>query len=185
MVIKKLDLTRPKKIERLTKAERADLAFDLINAFSLVRNPLTTSLLLQDLLTAAEIKNLSKRLRIAKLILSGKKQEEIIDDLHCSFATISKVRQWLDEGGAGFRQTIEKLPKKTKPFKLERSYLGYGFPQLLAWGYLSHVNDQEKKRVENLLNNAQKKKIIFDDIQKFADEEFRNIHKRKRSKKYR
>ena len=183
MIKKKLDLTRSKKIERLTKEEQADLAFDLINAFSLIKNPLSASLFLQDLLTQAEVKNLSKRLRIAKLVLSGYRQEEIIKELHCSFATIAKVKDWLDEGGDGFRETIRKLPKKTKPFKLERGYLGYGWPQLLAWGYLAYVDDKERKRVENLLKNAEKKKELFAEIQKEADEEYRNIYRRKNSKK--
>ena len=68
--------TKSKRLEKLTRNEQADLTFDLINAFSLVKNPLSTSLLLQDLLTALEIKNLSKRLRIAKFLLAGKKQDK-------------------------------------------------------------------------------------------------------------
>ena len=63
---------KPKRLEKLSKDQQEDLVFDLINAFALTKDPLSSSLLIQDLLTASEIKNLSKRLRIAKLLLKNK-----------------------------------------------------------------------------------------------------------------
>lgn len=107
--------------------------FDLINAISLVKTPTETALLLKDLLTSKEIKNLAKRLRIAKLHLIGKTEREIADELHCSFATISKVNTWLNEGGEGLRKVISKLPTKYKiPKNLPRIPLEFQLPRLIS-----------------------------------------------------
>lgn len=165
---------RAKRLEKLSKEEQADLVFDLINAFALAKDPLSSSLLLQDLLTAMEIKNLSKRLRIARLLLSGKKQEEIIEDLHCSFGTISKVKSWLEEAGEGLKRIIKKLPKKRKKFEFRKDALGYyGLPQILIGTYLNSLEASERKRMENFLKKAEKKDKLYKAIQKVIDEEFR------------
>ncbi len=165
--------TKSKRLEKLTRNEQADLTFDLINAFSLVKNPLSTSLLLQDLLTALEIKNLSKRLRIAKFLLAGKKQDKIIEELHCSFGTIAKVKSWLEEAGEGLKDVVKKLPKRREKFKLIRDYYGYGLPQILIGTYLNHLEERERKRVEDLLQNAEKKKKVFAVIQELVNEQFK------------
>src|SRR3990172_5004862 len=98
--------------EKFSKEKRLELMFDLINSFRIVKNPIETADFLQDLLTSKEIKNLSIRLRIAKLLLSGNTHEEIVKTLHCSFATVAKVSSWLSQGGKGFKEVISKLPVK-------------------------------------------------------------------------
>ena len=74
---KRTILEKPKRLDKLTKTDHEGLVFDLINAFAVVNNPTDSALLMHDLLTKSEINNLSKRLRIAKLILSGKTHDEI------------------------------------------------------------------------------------------------------------
>src|SRR3989344_1336213 len=121
-----------KKIDKMSNEEKMDLMLDLIYAFGIVRKPLETAVFLQDLLTANEIRNLSIRLRIAKLLLFGKNQREIIDELHTSFATINKVKVWIDRGGEGFKNVIGELPLKWDiPKKLPRGPLEYHLPQAL------------------------------------------------------
>ena len=172
---------KAKRLEKLSKKEQADLIFDLINAFALVKDPLSSSLLLQDLLTAMEIKNLSKRLRIAKLLLSGKKQEEIIKELHCSFGTIAKVKSWLEEAGEGLRKIIKKLPQKRKKFEFKKDVLGYyGLPQILIGSYLNDLEDSERKRVEDLLKSIEKKDELFKVIQKAIDDDFKEAKPHKK-----
>jgi len=60
-MVNKTFYSKPRRLEKLTKAELVELVFDLINSFRLVSNPKETAHFLQDLLTAKEIKNLSKR----------------------------------------------------------------------------------------------------------------------------
>src|SRR3989344_8763183 len=93
---------RVKRLEKLSKEEQLDITFDLINAISLVKGSEETALLLEDLLTAAEVKNLGKRLRIAKFLIAGKTHLEIVEQLRCGFATVAKVNMWLNQRGEGF-----------------------------------------------------------------------------------
>lgn len=101
---------RPKRLEKMSKEDQLDLMFDLINAFRLVKTPLETALLMQDLLTASEIKHLAKRLRIAKLLLDSETHRDIAGQLHCSLATVTKVSIWINQGGEGLKDVIAKLP---------------------------------------------------------------------------
>ena len=103
---------RVKRLEKLSKEQQLDITFDLINAISLVKGAEETALLLQDLLTSVEVKNLGKRLRIAKLLITGKTHLEIVEEVHCSFASVSKVNMWLNQRGEGFKRIIAKLPKQ-------------------------------------------------------------------------
>src|SRR3990172_6434224 len=98
--------------EKFSKEKRLELMFDLINSFRIVKSPVETADFLQDLLTAKEIKNLAKRLRIAKLLLNNVTYEEIVRTVHVSYATIAKVSVWLSQGGEGFKKVIARLPVK-------------------------------------------------------------------------
>ena len=169
---------KAKRLEKLSKKDQADLVFDLINAFALTKDSLSSSLLLQDLLTAIEIKNLSKRLRIAKLIIKGKTQREIIENLHCSFATVARVKSWLKEAGEGLRGIIKKLPQRKKEFEFKKDALGYyGLPQILIGTYLNSLEASERKRIGGFLKNAKKKDQLYKAIQDVVNEDFREDFK--------
>ncbi|MEK7521396.1 MAG: Trp family transcriptional regulator [Patescibacteria group bacterium] len=83
-----------KRVDKTPSYLKADITFDLVNAFGLVKNPTEAALLLQDILTEKEFTNLGKRLRIAKELLSGAKHEQIIEDYHCGFSLISNKGGW-------------------------------------------------------------------------------------------
>jgi len=165
-----------KRLNKLSKDKELDLVFDLINAISLVNDSKKAALLLQDLLSPAEIKNISKRLRIAKLLVEGKTQEEIIDEMHCSFGTISKMSLWLHEAGIGVKEVIRKLPKRQEgvDFVGQRFRL-YRMPEAIWEDYLNLKSAIQRKRVEDLMKNTKIKKELFDKIQKSIEE----IYKRK------
>lgn len=171
----------PKRLEELSKSQQEELVFDLINAFASVKDPLNAALLIQDLLTASEIKNISKRLRIAKLLLAGRTHEEIREELRCSFATVTKVRAWLEEAGDGLKRVIQKLPEKSKRYEIKKGILGhYPLPLVLISAYLNHLPASERKLVEGLLANAKRKEEIFQAIQQTVDREFARKHKTSR-----
>lgn len=149
---------KEKGLDRFTKDSQQDLVFDLINAFSLANNPTDSALLLQDLLTEDEVRDLSKRLRIAKLLLSGKTHEEIVQQLHCSYATVTKVRIWLSGAGDGLKKVISRLPERRKVEIPKRAPgVGYGLPDILAYYATSGLKSSENKRLEKFMQNMKAK----------------------------
>ena len=164
----------PKRINKFSKEDTISLTFDLINAFSMVKTPYETTLLMQDLLTASEVEQLAKRLRIAKLLLSGETQREISKELHCSLATITKVSAWLNQGGEGLKKIINKLPKEYElPKKLPRGPIEFYLPQLLsAIGQYSLAKYQVGP-TKNFIENMQNKKITDKVLQEAFDQEFK------------
>lgn len=148
---------KPKRIEKISREEKVDLMFDLINSFSSLKSPAEAADFLEDLLTANEIKNLSVRLRIAKLLLGDKPQREISTKLHTSLATINKVNVWLNSGGEGFKRVIAKLPLKwEKPANIPHGLVEFHLPELLlATSQYIVANNQEKvpkKLIEKMVN---------------------------------
>lgn len=164
---------KEKRVEKFSPDEQAGLVFDLINAFALMKTPADSALLLQDLLTEKEIRNLAKRLRIAKLLLQGKAYEEIVSSLHCSYATVTKVGIWLNNAGEGFKMVIQRLPKrrgKYVPKKLPG--VGYGLPQILLYFASDYLNSKEKKRLEKFLGDMRAKSATDKDFREEVDSSF-------------
>lgn len=172
-------LYKEKKFEKFSLEEQQDLVFDLVNAFALANDPLNSALLLQDLLTEVEVKNLAKRLRIAKLILNGKTQEDIVRELHCSFATTAKVRMWLDNAGEGLRKVIKKLPERREVYIPKRTPgVGYGLPDILAYYASSALKASERKRLDKFLQNMRSKTSVDRDLREETNLEFSRLNKR-------
>ena len=181
MVYKYYD-EKPKRLEKLSKDAQEDLLCDLINAFSVIKSPTESALFVQDLLTQNEAKVLSKRLRVAKLLLQGKSYEEIKTELHNSFATIAKVGYWLQRSGEGFRAVVKKLPQKTKTKhwseytrwdKAKRQYPSFLWPDVLLEEAIKSANKKDKERLRKVLKNLDQKSGIHKKIQELIDEEYR------------
>ena len=162
---------KAKRFEKLSKEELLDLFFDLINAFRLVKTPIETTLLIQDLLTASEIKNLAKRLRIAKLLLVGSTQREIVQKLHCSLATVTKVSIWLDQKGEGFKNVVSKLPARYKfPKKLPPGPLEYHLPQILMAVVDNSLAKHQKDKLEEFAKNVEGKRALDESLREITNE---------------
>jgi len=163
-----------KRIEKLKREELLELLFDLINAFRFVTTPLETAFFIQDLLTANEIKNLAKRLRIAKLLLEGKTQREIAMEVKVSLATVTKVNLWLLQGGEGFRKVIGKLPKKYQlPKKLPPRPLSFNLPETLLTLASYSLAKNQQKNLEKFLEGVEDKQILDKSLREAFNEEFR------------
>lgn len=174
-----------KRVNKLSKNKELDLIFDLINAISLVNNPEKASLLLQDLLTPVEIKNISKRLRIAKLLVGGITQKEITDEMHCSFATISKMSIWLEEAGFGVKEVVTKLPKRQEEVDfVGNRFRQYRLPEAIWEDYLNLKAFTQRKRVEDLMKNSELKKELFDKIQEAVEDIYKKKPKNKSRRKH-
>lgn len=163
-----------KRVDRLSKEEKIDLMFDLINAFKVVRNPSETALFLQDLLTASEIENLAKRLRIAKLLLSGMSHREIAVKLKCAAATVTKVNIWLNQGGDGFKNVISKLPLKWKmPEDAKGIPIEFQGPQVLAKVAKYAVATKQRKPVQKFIEKIESKKLTDKKLRKALGEYYK------------
>lgn len=165
---------KEKRPDRLPQWLEQDLVFDLINAFVEAKSSRDVTLLLRDLFTTKEIRNLAKRLRIAKRLLSGKKYDEIVGELHCSIGTIAKVRIWLDSGGEGLQRIIMKLPKRTAKPGRPGGIPGYRLPQLLLAGVQEMVYKRAQGKLDNFLDKMAEKGILDKNIREQLSEEFRN-----------
>lgn len=183
---------KPKRLEKLSKDERADLLRDLVNAFSSLKTPTEAALFIQDLLTEKEVTNISKRLRIAKLFLKGRTYEEIEKELHTSHGTIARIGSWLAQKGDGFRLIIKRLPKKAKVKdwreysqwdKFKRGHPMYFWPELLLEEVVKTANKKEKERLRKVLKNLDHKSALHKKLQELIDEEYREKRSaRKRAK---
>lgn len=150
-----------KRIDKLSNDEKLDLFLDLIYSFSIIRKTNETAIFLQDLLTTNEVRNLSVRLRIAKLLLAGYTYQEIIDTLHVSNSTVYKVSVWLEQGGDGFKNVISKLPIKwEKPKKLPPGPIEFHLPALLAALVEYKMSERGMKTVRKFSSNLEEKKLI-------------------------
>ena len=107
--------TKNMAFDRISKKERNEIIFDLIYAIVNCKNVEEAAVFIEDLLTESELEFISRRLRIAKLLIDGKTYEDIKDILHVSDSTIAKIAAWLSGKGDGFRKAIKAFPKEIKP----------------------------------------------------------------------
>lgn len=66
----------------------------------------------EDVCTINELKDLSSRLEVARLLKEGKVFNEIIKITGASSATIGRVNKCLRYGPGGYKSILEKLEKK-------------------------------------------------------------------------
>ena len=168
-------MARIRKIEKLSKAEQENLLFDLVHAIVQTRDVNEAVLFLRDLLTKSEITVLSKRLRIAKLLIAGESYESIEAKLKVSHSTIAKIAAWLTDRGEGFRKIISKIPKEEKSIdrayvsdwnKIKRRHGLYFWPELLLEEIIKSSNGKQKKRISNALEQLDEKNELHRKLEK-------------------
>lgn len=67
---------------------------------------------LGDLLTPTEKTMVAKRLAIAAMLSKGYSGKEIGDVLKVSQTTVTHIKNWLEEGGEGYKMAVKKLSEK-------------------------------------------------------------------------
>lgn len=161
-----LGMQKIQRLDKLSKKEQEELVYDLVHAVSTANSVGEAALFLQDILTQREMKNLSKRLRIAKLLLAGMTYEQIEQSLHVSHGTVAKVAFWLTEKGDGFRKVIKRLPQKDVEKKwfersewdnIKRRYSIYFWPELLREEVIKSANKRQKERIKETIDNLEEK----------------------------
>lgn len=173
--MKKLYLQRDQRIDKLSREEHEGLVLDLVNAIVGAKSVIDAALFLQDLLTKSEMKVLSKRLRIAKLLIQGMDYREIENSLHVSHSTIAKIAAWLSERGEGFRRIINSLPKQFNETSwkeisewdnFKRRYSLYFWPEILLEEIIKGANNRQKDRIKGVLERLEEKSELHRKIEK-------------------
>lgn len=80
-----------------------------LEALAVCRDEVSADELMRDLLTDTERIVIAKRMAIALLLSHGYGYTEVANILKVSPPTISKVKRWLDERGAGFRKVLSLM----------------------------------------------------------------------------
>lgn len=65
----------------------------------------------RDLCTIDEIKSMSERWQIVKMLEKGKSYRNIAEKLNVSTTTVSRVALWLNNGEGGYRLVSNRLNK--------------------------------------------------------------------------
>lgn len=157
--------------DKLSPEAQQDLLYDLLYAFSLLKNFDDAAQFITDLLTRDEVRFLSKRLRIAKLLLLGENYREIEAVLKVSHATIAKVSAWLGEKGEGFRKIIMKIPtrKRAKHWAEKggfmKSHPSSFWPQLMSERLEQKAIRNRDLKLRGVLGSLDSKDVLLHRLQ--------------------
>lgn len=177
------------RISKLSKKEQEKLILEFCEAFVAIKNTREAASFVKDLLGRQEIEMLAKRLRIAKLLLEGKKYEEIGDELRVSFGTIARVNLWLKTSGEGYR-LIAKRTKKRKESEVElmvkesldgyiRARSSYYWPYFLWKEVMRNLNQRKRERFQKILAQSEEKEEMYQEF----DQLLQDIYGKKKQSK--
>ena len=68
----------------------------------------------EDICTISELKALSQRLEVARMLGDGHTYDDIVERTGASTATISRVKRCLNYGADGYKIVIDRLDKQEK-----------------------------------------------------------------------
>lgn len=66
----------------------------------------------EDVCTISELKALSQRLQVAKMLQAGRTYQQIESDTGASTATISRVKRFLQYGAGGYGLVLSRLKEQ-------------------------------------------------------------------------
>jgi len=88
--------------------QKTDNLFEAILSLETVKE---AEAFFRDLCSIDEIKFMSERWEIAKLVYKGLPYRKISDKLNVSTTTVSRVALWLNNGEGGYKAVLDKLNK--------------------------------------------------------------------------
>lgn len=161
---------------RLSEKERQNLMIYLCHALSSLKNPEEAAQFLTDLISPQETEMLAKRLKIAALLVEGKKYDEIRTELKVSHATIARVNVWLNLSGEGFRTVIRRTEpiedKREDPQKLYGTFSWknisrrYHWPNTILEEILEQSDKKHRRKILAVLDGMETKSRLLKDINK-------------------
>lgn len=91
------------------RTEATDLLFDAILS---LKDKAECYTFFEDICTINELKALSQRLQVAKMLRAGDSYEKIVEETGASTATISRVKRCLVYGADGYTLALDRLGAK-------------------------------------------------------------------------
>ncbi|MBQ3457913.1 MAG: DNA-binding transcriptional regulator [Synergistaceae bacterium] len=82
------------------------LSYNLCLAFSKLNDPESVRDFLEDIASPGEIKAMSQRLEVARLLSESKTYPEIMRETGAGTATISRVKRCLEHGSGGYKRVL-------------------------------------------------------------------------------
>lgn len=163
--------TNPSK---LSDQEREELLIFLCGAICNIKNTIEAAKFLGDLLSPQEAEMIAKRLKIAQMLIGGKKYSEISYCLKVGDSTISRVYEWLKISGEGLRTVISRQNEKddfddNEDFSitdLKKRYPLYYWPQVLLESIVSSASRREKRKLQIALKSMDKKTLLYKKLSK-------------------
>ncbi len=166
---------------KISKKEIGKYFFQLCVAISETKNEQEAAELLKDLLSYKEATMITKRLKIAEMLLEEKTYKEIQDELKVGTSKISRVYEWMKVSGNGYKKAVERLKNKKTPAdfqqknnfsdwrNIKKRFPLYHWPELLIEDLIIHANKKQFKKVENVIAEMEKMKEktpIFNQLKK-------------------
>lgn len=68
----------------------------------------------EDICTISELKSMSQRLEVARMLQTGHTYDEIVEFTGASTATISRVKRCLNYGADGYKIVLDRLSQDEK-----------------------------------------------------------------------
>lgn len=82
---------------------------ELFEAVLQLENPLEAKKFLRDLCTLSELRAMSERFQIVKLLKANKPYRQIAKKTGASTATITRIAHWLHHGLGGYELVLKRL----------------------------------------------------------------------------
>ncbi len=92
----------------MTESPKSDLTERLCRAFAGLNDPESVKIFLEDIASPGEIRAMSQRLEVARLLSESKTYPEIMRLTGAGTATISRVKRCIDYGPGGYKRVLEK-----------------------------------------------------------------------------
>lgn len=89
-----------------------ELTDNLCDAFLTLDNRDEIYMFLEDIATISEVKSLSQRLEVARLLGESKTYPQIAKETGASTATISRVKKCLDYGAGGYGIVMQRMKEE-------------------------------------------------------------------------
>ena len=174
------------RVPKLTPKEQEQLLLEFCEAMLSLKSLKEVVNFLKDIFTKQEIEMISKRLRVARLLLEGKTYEEIRNSLKVSHGTISRVNVWLKISGEGYRLVVGR----TKPAKecsyedeikemnlaYKKKYPMYFWPELLYERITKDLSQRKKEEVKKALRAAESKEDLYKIMDRLLTDRYKRRH---------
>lgn len=92
----------------MTESPKSDLTERLCRAFAGLNDTESVKIFLEDIASPGEIRAMSQRLEVARLLSESKTYPEIMRLTGAGTATISRVKRCIDYGPGGYKRVLEK-----------------------------------------------------------------------------